>query len=241
MECSVATDSVVATATVRIDATMRRIVVDWGDGTVNTLRNRPGIEAAAGQQLPPGTYKFSHAYEAPEHRNAFETFVIIRVEDVSGGADVCARTIKLTPRFKVTRYRTFLTLAGGCNSVVEDENEFDITLYVDGELIKTWKWKPHQSLTPTFPFVLEGSLISRELTAADTPINVVLGLTEIDPIFDDYLSDSSILSVHTVEGPISRTASEGILGGCRVRFDYDIEVTLIVPLPSFGQTVVVKA
>ena len=29
-ECSIATDSVVATATVRTDATMRRIVVDWG-------------------------------------------------------------------------------------------------------------------------------------------------------------------------------------------------------------------
>jgi len=38
--------SVVATVTVRLDAPMRRIVVQWGDGAVNTLRKTPGVEAA---------------------------------------------------------------------------------------------------------------------------------------------------------------------------------------------------
>jgi hypothetical protein len=240
VECSIATDSVVATATVRIDATMRRIVVDWGDGTVNTLRNRPGTEAAVGQQLPPGTYKLSHAYEAPENRNAFEKLVLIRVEDVSGGTDFCARTITLTPRYRVTRYRTRLTLESGCDSILEDRNEFHINLFIDGELVKTWQWKPHQSITPDGPFVLEGSLVSRELTLADRIVVVVLEIIEIDPLFDDVLSDSSFLSVHNVSGSISKTVSDWGFG-CEVRIDYDNEVSLIVPLPSYGQTVVIKA
>ena len=189
VECSVATDSVVATATVRIDATMRRIVVDWGDGTVNTLRNRPGTEAAAGQQLPPGTYKFSHAYEAPEHRNAFETFVIIRVEDVSGGADVCARTISHTTiRGDALSYLSHVSW--GCDFGSRGRERIRYHSHVDGELIKTWKWKP-PIVNPYFSFCVGREPSQPRAHRSRYPVKVVLGLTEIDPIFDDYLSNWS--------------------------------------------------
>src|SRR5688500_12375107 len=96
--CSITTDSVVATATVKLDGTMKRIVVQWGDGSTNTLRSRPGVETAVGQQnqVPPGTYKFTHAYTAPEDRKPFIRVVIIRVEDYSGGVDFCITQITLT-------------------------------------------------------------------------------------------------------------------------------------------------
>ena len=247
-ECSFTTDSVVATATVRTDATMRRIVVQWGDGKIDTLRYRPGIEAAIGQQnqLPPGTYKLRHAYEAPVDRNTFEQFVLIRVEDQSGGIDFCIRKITLTPRYRVTNYRTILTLGSKCDSWFESRSEFDITQYIDGASTNTWRWEPSEPAIPSvgmdeIPFMLQGSLVSREFTVADDSVPVHLDLVERDPIIDEKLptirQDLSVFDVSgTLQGKVTEPAS-----GCEVKFRYDKEVTLIVPLPSFGQTVVFKA
>lgn len=236
-ECSVATDSVVATATVKSTTTVRRIVVQWGDGAVNTLRNRPGIEAAIGQQnqLPPGTYKLSHAYEAPEDRKAFDQIVLVRVEDVSGGIDFCFNPITLTPRYRVTQYRMRLNLESRCDSIFENRSEFDIRFFVDQVHVNSWQWQPGQSILPGTPFVLEGSLVSRELTVTDPSVSVHLELTEVDPIWDDHLSAWMSLSAYDVSTSVSNVSTGD---GCKVRYSYDKEVTLIVPLPSYGQTVV---
>jgi hypothetical protein len=237
-ECTITTDSVVATATVRTERMMRRIVVQWGDGAVNTLRNMPGVEAAVGHQLPPGTYRLSHAYEAPEDRKSFEQLVLIRVEDHSGGVDFCLTQITLTPRYKVTQYRIGLNLESGCDSWPESWNEFDIVLLVDDERVNAWRWEPTQTLTDGTVFVLDGSLISRELTVADGTVSVHLDVTEVDPISDDewHLSKSfsALSNSDTMFGVM-----EG--DGCKVGYSYDLEVKLIVPLPSYGQEVVMVA
>jgi hypothetical protein len=239
-ECTITTDSVVATATVRTERTMRRIVMQWGDGTVNTLRNRPGVEAAVGHQnqLPPGTYRLNHAYEAPEDRKSFEQLVLIRVEDQSGGVDFCLNQITLTPRYKVTQYQIGLNQESGCDSLLESQNEFDIVLFVNGEPVAAWRWELSQSLTDGTVSVLPGSLISRELTVADGAVEVHLELTETDPIFDDELSlwssFSALSNSNTMYGVM-----EG--DGCKVGYSYDLEVKLIVPLPSYGQDVVMVA
>lgn len=237
VQCTVATDSVVATVTVKTGGTMRRIVVQWGDGAVNTLRNRPGVEFAIGQQhlLPQGTYKLSHAYEAPQDRKPFQQITLVRVEDVSGGVDFCINPITLTPRYSVVHYRTRLNLESQCDSAFESRSEFDIRLFVDQELVNTWRWEPGQSIVPEIPFVLEGSIFRRELTVADGVLSAHLELTETDPLFDDHLSAWMILSAMDVSGSISQVI-EG--DGCKVRYSYDKEVTLIRPLPSYGQTVV---
>ena len=248
-ECSIATDSVVATATVRTDATMRRIVVKWGDGTINTLRHRPGIEAAIGQQsqLPLGTYKFNHAYAAPEDRHPFEQFVLIRVEDQSGGIDFCIRKITLTPRYRVTNYRTTLTLASKCDSWFESRSEFDITQYIDGAIANYWRWEPSEPGpfevgVEEIPFRLEGSLVSRELTVADASVPVFLEIVEKDSRYDDSLPHIyQNLSAFDVSETIEREKEEEGSGGCKVKYRYDREVALIVPLPSFGQTAVFNA
>jgi hypothetical protein len=243
-ECSITTDSVVATATLRTTGTtMRRIVVQWGDGSVNTLRHRPGIEAAIGQQsqLPPGTYKLRHAYQAPEDRKPFDQNVLIRVEDSSGGVDYCIKTITLTPRYRVTRYHTFVALEATGDSAFESEAEFDINLFVDEEAVTTWRWIANQTLYPQWA-VLTGSIVSRELTIEDSPVNLKLEFVEEDPVFDDVISDSGILSAGGESGKVSRIAEEsGALHfPCKIHVSYDQEVTLLVPLPSFGQAVVFK-
>jgi hypothetical protein len=238
-QCSIATNSVVATATVQTDGTMRRIVVNWGDGTINTLRNRPGLDVLVGQeQLPAGTYKLSHAYQEPEDKKPFNHVVIIRVEDAAGGVDFCVNQITLTPRYRVTQYRTRLNLESQCDSIFETTSEFDIRLTVDQQLVATWHWEPGQSILPSPVIVLDGSIVSRELTAADPPVYILLSLTETDPIWDDHISAAMTLSANDVSESISRI-TEG--DGCKVRYAYDKEVTLLVPLPSYGQVVVATA
>jgi hypothetical protein len=237
----ITTDSVVATATVTLNGTMRRIVVQWGDGSTNTLRNRPGVETAVGQQnqLPPGTYKLTHAYAAPEDRKPFTHVVIIRVEDSSGGVDFCITQITLTPRYRVTHYRIRLNLESACDSPFETTTEFDVRLFVDQTLANSWRWEEPQSVIPGTPFVLEGSAISRELTVADGGVYASLEITEDDPLFDDYLPSVSMILSALGD---STSVSEVVEGdGCKVRYSYDREVTLISPLPSFGQSVVMTA
>jgi hypothetical protein len=238
-QCSILTDSVVATATIQTDGTMRRIVVTWGDGTINTLRNRPGLDVVVGhEQLPPGTYKLSHAYQEPQDKKPFNHVVIIRVEDAAGGVDFCVKQITLTPRYRVIQYRTRLNLESQCDSVFENTAEFDIRLSVDQQLVATWHWEPGQSIIPGDVIVLDGSLVSRELTAADPPVPIHFSITETDPIWDDHLSAFMSLSAHNVTESISRVTSGD---GCKVRYSHDREVTLIMPLPSYGQVVVASA
>jgi hypothetical protein len=238
-ECNVSTDSVVATATVRTDGTMRRIVVNWGDGTINTLRNLPGHDVVIGQeQLPPGTFKIRHAYREPQDKKPFGHTVIIRVEDAGGGVDFCVNAITLTPRYRVTQYRTRINLESQCDSPFENTAEFNIRLTVGQQLVATWHWEPGQSIIPSEIFLLEGSLVSRELTAADPPVSIHFAITEVDPIFDDHISVFTRLWANDVSESVSNV-SEG--DGCKIRYTYDREVTLLVPMPSFGQVVVATA
>jgi hypothetical protein len=110
VDFSITTDSVVATATILTDNTMSRIVVDWGDGEVDTLTYKPGELAPAASlfgeddPLPPGTYRFSHAYDEPEDKQPFEYIVLVRVEDKDGSVDFRVARITLTPRYRVTNY-----------------------------------------------------------------------------------------------------------------------------------------
>jgi hypothetical protein len=246
-ECSLATDSVVATVTVRLDAPMRRIVVQWGDGAVNTLRKTPGVEAAVGHQdpLPAGTYRLSHAYAPSEDRKPFHRFALIRAEDESGGIDYCVRKITLTPRYRVTNYRTTLTLVSKCDSIFEEQSEFVITLSVSGEIVGYWEWKPNESSVTNVvldepSFVLEGSIVSRELTVADGSFPVRLEIVEDDPSYDETFGTIyQDLSATLDSAKVDFTAEASDVS-CRVRYRYDREVTLIVPMPAYGQEVVVK-
>jgi hypothetical protein len=228
---------------------MRRIVVQWGDGAVSTLRYRPGVEAVVGQesQLPPGTYRLNHAYVAPEHRGPFDRFVLVRAEDASGAVDFAVRKITLTPRYRVTNYRTTISLASKCDSIFESRSEFDITQYVGQDAVNAWRWEPPESsITGTvvlgeFPFLLEGSIVSRDLTVADGMVPVRLELIERDPFVDDPVpSIVQNLSASQVSAHVEGTA-ESDSSGCAVNYRYDREVTLVVPLPSYGQTVVFEA
>lgn len=234
VDFSVTTDSVVATATVVTDDTMRRIFVDWGDGNTDVLNIRPDLPTFNQHDLPAGTYQLSHAYEEPEDRNPFDALVLVRVEDNSGGVDFRVRDITLTPRYRVTNYRTSVRLLSRCDSFFESSNEFVITQLVDGEPVKQWEWEPSNNFFGESQFFrLESSGISRELTLADGFVSVRLEFVEKDPFFDDHLTLSQAMRADQESELIERTISTG---GCQVLARYDREVSLIVPLPSTGPT-----
>jgi hypothetical protein len=245
-EWDIETDSVVATATIKLDAPMRRIVV------------RGGMERSM---------RFG-IHQEPKQRSASRIrcrqtltnlvmpivrLIVIRLIgpcllELAGGLDMGMATITLTPRYRVTNYRITISLASGCDSIFESENEFRIVLTVADPLtriVKEWRWNPIQiggtsgaigSLE--IPFVLEGSIVSRELIVADGYFQVLLNVLEEDPFSDDFLGSLDL----SLSAPQDSGTVEGLgEGSCKVRYRYDKELTLVVPLPSFGQTVVVKA
>jgi hypothetical protein len=244
-ECSIDTDSVVATATLRTDTPMRRVIVQWGDGQITTLRDRPGVEAEVGHEgLPSGTYRLSHVYDAPDDHKPFAHDVIVRVEDASGGVDFCIRHITLIPRYRVTNYQTYLTLESKCDSWFENRAEFDIIMYVDDAPFRAWKWSPYESSITTAlqdyeTFVLDTRLV-RELTYEDNYVPVYVQLTEVDPVLDDVMSFSQNMYLSYESETIEDFADSVTGSSCDIRYRYDREVTLVVPLPSTGQEIVVK-
>jgi hypothetical protein len=232
----ITTDSVVAIATVVTDNTMRRIVIDWGDGETDTLNYRPGRDIPTvfdeDDPLPPGTYKFRHAYEVSEDGRPFEYFVLLRVDDRDGGVDFRIIKVTLTPRYKVTNYRTTVRLLSRCDPIGESTSEFDIDQIVDGAIVNRWHWEPSNSFFgESQRFRLEGSGVARELTVADGFVDVRLVLTETDLFFDEHLVVNESISATQESERIERTVSSG---GCKVLVRYDREVQLIVPLPSGG-------
>lgn len=229
VDFAVETDSVVATATIRTDGVVRRIVVDWGDGETDILNTVPGRHVAVfppRDPLPPGTYRLYHAYAEPEDRKPFTSFVLVRVDDANG-PDFRTLRITLTPRYRVTNYRTTVWLESPCDSIFESSNEFDITQLVDGVPVNQWRWEPSNNFFP-LPFRLEDSQISRELTLADPGVNVSLELFERDPIQDEFVRIFQNLSAAQESDRNQRTKSDG---GCKVTAQWDREVQLIVPLP----------
>jgi hypothetical protein len=89
-------------------------------------------------------------------------------------------------------------------------------------------------------FVLEGSIVSRELTVADGSFPVRLEIVEDDPIYDETFDTIyQDLSATLDSGKVEVTADANDVS-CQIRYRYDREVTLIVPMPSYGQEVVVK-
>jgi hypothetical protein len=232
LDFSVTTDSVVATATIRTDATTRRIVVDWGDGKTDFLNARPGVHLPGSrpqEPLPPGTFRFHHAYAEPEDKKPFDFFVLVRVEDANG-PDFRIRKITLTPRYRVTNFRTSVRLEDQCDSIFESSNEFDITQLIDGVPVRQWRWEPSNNFFPSPSFRLEGSLVSRELTLADPFVNVTLELIEDDPLFDDHHTVNQSLHASQSSERFDVAAS----GKCKVVAQWDRDVQLIVPLPSQG-------
>jgi hypothetical protein len=238
VDFTISTDSVVATALVTPNASMRRIVMDWGDGSTDTLTSRPGVRPpdALDQDhdpLPAGTYRLTHVYDAPDDRLPFEHYVLLRVQDWAGGDDIRIANVECTPRYRVTNYRTSVLLPGPCD-LGGATNEFDIILFVDGTQRRRWHWEPSNNIFTLGPgYRLEGSQVSRELTVSDGYIGVSFVFTETDFGPDDHLRFDPALRATDDSEHVERRVKQ-VNGNCELIARYDREVSLMVPLPSTG-------
>jgi hypothetical protein len=247
LQLSITTDSVVATATVTPGGPMKKILIAWGDGQTSALNSRPGIPApvgAFGEQdnpLPAGTYQLSHAYAEPEDKRPFEHYALVQVQDWGGGEEINLVKVVLTPRYRVTNYRTSVRLTGPCDGPGESTSEFDISLFVDGTKTREWHWEPSNNFFGESQFFrLEDSQVSRELTVDDGYVPVSFHFTETDPAADETGVFQPYLQATLQSESVSRKvqASDGFFGNCELIARFDREVSLIVPLPDNGQQAV---
>lgn len=246
VDSSLATDSVVATATVVTDSTTRRIEVDWGDGEKDVVNERPGTltkdrPVNTSNPLPDGTYQLSHAYEVSKDGRPFEHTVLLRVDDTDGGVDFDVHRITLTPRYKVTNYPVTVRLKHGCDSQLESQNEFEIQQTVGGEVVNQWPWNPSNNFFgASQSFLLPGSGVTREFerppqSQGGGSESVTFEFVENDPLWDDVVRFRSKFGLDSrgYEGYFTeRIEGEASGDGCTILYSYSTEMELLVPLPD---------
>jgi hypothetical protein len=240
----VATDSVVATATIVYNGDPGAATVTWGDGT-STSRCLPGQEGPlhsgclpapyAGQ--PSGQLVFKHRYAAPANG---DTFTMAITAQVGGESKTIA--IGFTPRYRVTVSDLLFSPLNHCDTFLEEDTEWKVIRTVYGVLPdKEWRfdrftnpgavvgdWLPQFEAIP-------GSGFSLDLKARD---DVVLGYkaVEIDPVFDQDttrrlvhltpLSGDESVSLESQEGYQNPLYPDAL---CRVGYQFDIRVKLLTP------------
>ncbi|SFG46524.1 hypothetical protein SAMN04488063_2136 [Halopelagius inordinatus] len=246
VDSSVATDSVVATATIVTDDPVRRVEVDWGDGETDVVTRRPGLltrdrPAHGGDPLPDGTYQLTHAYAVSDDGRPFDHSVLLRVDDADGGVDFDVHRITLTPRYKVTHYPMTVRLKHGCDSSLEPGSEFDIRQTVGGDVVNQWEWYPSNNFFGTSQsFRLDGSGVTREferppLSEGGGVEAVSFEFTERDPLWDDLVRIYLYVGLdhRGYSGYFSERVEDEASGdGCTIVYSYSKEMELLVPLPA---------
>ena len=244
-ELEITSDSVVAKVRIVTNDATRRITIDWGDLDADTLTIRPGINLELSpvfgepNPLPDGTYELFHAYQEPEDRQAFERHITVRIEDSEGKVDQRSQTLTLTPKYRMTVYRASVRLLNGCD-LGGSTSEFEITQNVDGVETGRWQWKPSNNFfSDSQYFLLEDSHFARVYEVGGDTIYYSYVFRESDGFLnaDDKGTHSRSLGFQTETGLVEQdvtVADPNGFGSCKVRIRYDVEATLIKPLPSVG-------
>ena len=173
----ITTDSVVATVTINTKETMGKIVVYWGDDSIDTLRLLPGalsppiVNPGTDEPLPAGVYQFNHAYEVPETEGSyvkgkpFEKTIQIAIYDTNGLIDYRFEVITITPRYRVIIYPLKVTDIYECEWFFSNDlsGEFRITRAIADEPEKQWDWDPPFLQADHPSLLLEGSGYFKEM------------------------------------------------------------------------------
>ena len=240
----VAADSVVATATIRYSGSPSEVTVRWGDNTSSTRNPSLAIVTVGQPTDPPGVATFKHASAAPADGSAFTMIVTGQA-----GNESDSRIITVTPRYRVIQYQAYFAPVNHCDSPAEEYTEWRIgqstNLYdpnanpTSSSSQKSWRTDRSTGFTgfvgdPTFDFrVLDGSMVSRELTATSR-LTVTYDVTEIDPISDDAFG-AQFIDLSPRLGSRSMTLVYGN-NDCGAKVKADVDVELLKPgLNSGGQ------
>ncbi|CAN5798258.1 hypothetical protein BH23ACT12_BH23ACT12_15410 [soil metagenome] len=229
---TVATNSVVATATVKYSGT-GIVTVRWGDGTRTTYDPRFPQMYNSGVTVSSGTVVMKHEYaEGSGHQ--YTQIATVSVES-NGASDFESRQVVVTPRYLVNQYGAFWSPLNHCDTDVETYTEWSINQRVDDLLTRNWREDRNTGLD-TFPGAeifsvdfrrLEGSQVTREMTMGQAPVAVRYDVTELDEYFNDQ-AGSRTLELHPsmTAGPVSLRFSGD---GCQVEIKADVDSRILKP------------
>jgi hypothetical protein len=228
------TDSVVAHLTVKTKTTMRRLDVDWGDGKKESLTRPPGTtDTGLPFRVPRGTYEFFHHYDAPELNLLFSRVITVTGRDGSR-TEVRVENVTLIPLYRITFYRASVHMLIPCDPNYEVTSEFDIVQVRSGLSQKKWRWEPPNVDILELdwpPHRLPGSQFMT-VVPFNQPVFNTFAFTETDWLDDDSFS---VTGWFTAAGGSTHYRGEhkedGLFHFCWVEVEYDVDVTLSVPMP----------
>ena len=216
----VTTESIIACATIVVDAPTRLIRIDWGDGQADTLRLPPGAlvldrMALGDNPLEPGTYQFEHEYAMPDEVEPFPRLVIARADEFDGNVDFRQQWVNVAPKYQVNHYASRVILNDDLEPPWDSVTELNIRMKVDGNT--HINWANDVGFLPGNGFKLNGSQLEHIYDLGDEDANtnapqISYHVWDADPFSDDdyYFNTSMSPSVGT-PGALSADVSEEIL------------------------------
>lgn len=247
---TITTDSVVAKATIETDTNTRRIILDWGDGEIDTITILPGRQVkfdkpvaggVAADPIPAGTYEIFHEYAEPADRRTFEQTIFLHVENTNGGDDFRFQTISLTPRYRIVHYQARFQVRETSDVESETQN-FKVVMSLDGKAVHEYKLDlPNTPAGPVTWHLLEGSQFAHEVSF-DSQVNpgvtVRFNFTEADFVSNDQGAYSIrldyLMKSESVESVFS--LSDWLSESSRIAIRYDREVTLVANMPRLNSS-----
>lgn len=239
---SVSTDSVVATARLVTSGPVRLIRIDWGDGVIDRIRVLPGqseVPLAGTNPLPKGVYEFQHVYELSSDGRGFWHEIWVRTDDADGGPDV-RRTnppVVVTPRWRIKHYDLSVRLAD-TSPPQESDKPTQVTLWVDGQDVRGWQWRPDEDSGPGGFTRLGLSMVQFEVEAPAIDgmfesLTAVFDFVRGDPVNPENVSRiTTVLTwAHNfLDGDFGVKVTGSSAGGLPIAYKYFREVELLVPL-----------
>ncbi|GAA6186577.1 hypothetical protein [Aliiglaciecola sp. NS0011-25] len=262
---SVTSDSVVGRAVIVTDRQTHHIEVEWGDGQTSRLNvgyaSHFEISAFDGDNgLQAGTYEFFHRYDVTyvEHMYAegllvpapTDYVVVVKTIDFNGLLDSTAADIRIEPSYQLNYYQLTVGLKNKCDG--GGVNEFTISQFEGGELLKEWEWHPSDDFIFAIPtYRVPDSQISQVFTVTEpenphrtTTPQIRFYFVEFDRWYNDrgslgyrngltdYLSGEQEKASGTLEGEIIIEDENPLWdSSCDLMFKVDWEINLLVPMP----------
>ncbi len=194
---TVTTNSVVGTATVNYSG-VGVVTVRWGDGTRTTYT--PGSpQPSSDVTVSSGQVVMKHEYALQPGGGQFTMIATASVE-ANGLSDFESRQVVVTPRYLVAQYGAYWSPTNHCDTEVETYTEWSITQRLNSTLVNYWR-EDRNTGVDTFPGaeifstdfrLLQGSVVNREMTMEEAPLQVKYEMTELDEFFNDQLGSKTI-------------------------------------------------
>lgn len=184
----VASDSVVATASVVVDENHRTLSINWGDGEVEKVNLR-GMQSTINDEHATNqsnAFKFRHVYKAPLGET--KKSVQISARNNSGRlVSLSATEVDINARYKFSMYSVILEFPDHLDSAVEQNSEVEGHMVVKqgGDVFYNRAWGPENIYTGgkiKFNWNLPNTHFSREIAHLDQHIEIDLNLAELDGI-----------------------------------------------------------